>query len=296
MQDTLSAILTYLLRCIGKSPKPVLRTFSHFVYFLLYRVAGYRKKVICDNLKNSFPEKTAKERKAIRKKYYRNIADIFLETLFILQIKKEEVSRYVSVENRELLDRYIRQGRDIALLSGHYGNWEMIALLVPQFDIKSLAIYKPVQNKHFEKLMKDIREKFGTEAVPMKQIFKYLVRYRREKIPTITLYITDQTPNIADIEYTTTFLNQKTPVFLGPEKIAKKWDHAVVYAHLQKLGFARYSIRFELVTDKAKKEPPFAITGKHTRMLEQDIRNKPEYWLWSHRRWKYVNDISQTDN
>ena len=296
MKNLGSALLTRLLRCIGKSPKPVLRMLSGFVYFLLYYVAGYRKKVICENLKNSFPEKSAKERKAIRKKYYRNIADIFLETLFILQVKGEEVSRYIKVENRELLDHYIRQGKDIALLSGHYGNWEMIALLVPQFDIKSLAIYKPVQNKHFEKLMKDIREKFGTEAVPMKQIFKYLVRYRKEKIPAITLYITDQTPNIADIEYTTQFLNQKTPVFLGPEKIAKKWDHVVIYAHLKKLGFLRYSVRFELVTDKAKEEPPYAITEKHTRMLEEDIRRQPEYWLWSHRRWKYVNDISRTDN
>jgi len=291
MRRMLSKVSVSLLRGVGHLPRWVLIGLSRFIFVLLYYISRYRKQVICENLKKSFPQKTQKERKNIRKKYYRQIAELALESLFILQVKPEEVNKWIEIKNPELLQSYVEQNKDIALLAGHYGNWEMLSFLVPRFNMKSIAIYKPVHNQDFEKLMKDIRERFGTQAVPMKQVFKYLIRYRKENIPVITLYITDQTPNFADIEYYTTFLNQKTPVFLGPEKIAKKWDHIVIYASMQKKGFARYSIRFHLISEHPKDEPPYAITNRHTKVLEQDIIRKPEYWLWSHRRWKYVDFV-----
>jgi len=291
MKKVLSGVFVNLLRGIGHLPRPLLIGFSKFLYFVLYYISGYRKKVICTNLEKSFPQKSEKERKIIRKKYYQQMADLALESLFILQIKPEKVKDWIHIENSELFQKYVDQKKNIALLAGHYGNWEMFSLLVPRYDMQSIAIYKPVHNQHFEKLMKDIRERFGTQAVPMKQVFKYLIHYRKENIPTITLYITDQTPNFADIEYYTTFLNQKTPVFLGPEKIAKKWNHVVIYASMHKTGFAKYTIKFHLITDQAKKEVPYAITDRHTKVLEQDIIRNPEYWLWSHRRWKYVDFI-----
>ncbi len=297
MKQFFSKILTGLLRLLGNSPKIILIFFSKITYFLLYYITTYRKKVVCENLKNSFPHKTDKERAKIRKLFYKHLSELFFESLFILQIKPKDVSKWVVLENKEVMEKYIRQGRDIALAAGHYGNWEMLSFMIPQLkDIQVLGIYKPLQNLALENFMKDIREKYGAKAVPMKQVFKYLFKYKKEGIPTGTLYIIDQTPHFYDIEYETQFLNQSTPVFLGPEKIAKKWDHVVVYASLQKKAFAQYSIRFHLITDKAKEMEQYAITEKYTKLLEKDIQNKPQYWLWSHRRWKYAKNRFNINN
>ncbi len=297
MKKLFSSLLAGLLRAIGHSPKVLLILLSRITFFLLYYIIGYRKKVICVNLKNSFPEKTPKERKRIRKLFYKHLSELFFESLFILQIKPKDVSKWVALENKELMQKYIKEGRDVALAAGHYGNWEMLSFMIPQLkDVQVLGIYKPLQDPALEGLMKDIREKYGAKAVPMKQVFKYLFKYKKEGIPTGTLYIIDQTPHYHDIEYETNFLNQSTPVFLGPEKIAKKWDHVVIYASSQKIAFAKYSIKFHLITDKAKEMEQYAITDKYTELLEKDIQNRPQYWLWSHRRWKYAKNRFNINN
>ena len=297
MKNFFSSLVVGLLRTIGNSPKFFLVFLSKSTFFLLYYLVGYRKKVICENLENSFPNKSLKERKKIRKLFYKHLSELFFESLFILQIKPKDVSKWVVLENKELMQKYIKEGRDVALAAGHYGNWEMLSFMIPQLkDVQVLGIYKPLQDSALENFMKDIREKYGAKAVPMKQVFKYLFKYKKEGIPTGTLYIIDQTPHYHDIEYEMDFLNQSTPVFLGPEKISKKWDHVVVYASLQKKGFAKYSIRFHLITDKAKEMEQYAITEKYTKLLEKDIQNKPQYWLWSHRRWKYAKNRFNINN
>ena len=284
---SLSSFSVLVLKTLGKSPVFVLQGFSRVAFFVLYYIVRYRKDVIGENLRNAFPGKPEKELRRIRKLYYRHLSVLFFEALHLLKIKPADASQWLELENFDLVQRYIDDNRDIALTTGHYGNWEMLPLLQPLVDAQGLAVYKPVHNEAMNTFMKSLRERYGAKAVPMRMIIRYLSEYRRNNIRTFTLYIIDQTPHRDEIEYCLRFLNRPAAVFLGPEKIARKWNHVVLYAGMERQGFARYKIKFHLVTDEPDKLPPYEITKRYTRLLEKDILEAPQYWLWSHRRWKY---------
>lgn len=268
-------------------PLNVLYVFSDFLYLLLFYFPSYRKKIVEENLMNSFPEKTEAERRIIEKKFYRHLADLFVEVLKLTHMSKEELKRRFRIKNIELLERLLHEKRDIIAIMGHYNNWEWLTVFPLFTDYKSISIYKPLHNRHFDHLLNSFRTKFGMVLTPMSAILRELITDRNNNINTLSAFISDQTPPLTEIRYWTTFLNQETPIYMGAEKIASRYDMALVFFHIRKESRGHYCLDVELLFEHTAGLHDHIITESHVRKLEDIIRQKPEYWIWTHRRWKH---------
>jgi KDO2-lipid IV(A) lauroyltransferase len=271
---------------IALLPFPLLYLLSDGVYWLLFRVIGYRRQVVLTNLRNSFPERTEAEIQAIADRFFRWFCDLTLETLKTLTIGPEAVRERVEFRNIELLQRYAREGRSVILVLGHYGNWELAGARYSQEkDIPQLyVIYHPLANRHFDGLMYRMRTRHGTKLYAMREASKAMLRDKDQV--TATAFIADQTPS-PERAYWMNFLGQDTPVFLGTEALSKKLDQPVIYISITRPKRGYYCMAMELLVGEPSTSEPGAITEAHTRRLEADIRNVPELWLWTHRRWKH---------
>jgi Kdo2-lipid IVA lauroyltransferase/acyltransferase len=274
----------YLLSIL---PFPIFYLVSDFFFFLLYYVIGYRKKVVYTNLKNSFPEKTHEELKTIERKFYRYLCDLFLETFKTLTIsKKAAIERCkFTPETIELFNKLNEEKKSCIIVMGHFGNWEWagntFALMCRQ---RLYVIYHPLHNKQFNDLIYKMRTRFGNGLYAMRDTIREMIKNRNEV--NATAFIADQTPP-PEGAYWTKFLNQDTPIFWGTEKIAQKMNFPVVYVTVNRKARGRYLVSAEILVEEPKNTKPGEISELHTRKLEKDIREQPEVWLWSHRRWKH---------
>lgn len=284
----ISVPFVYLLSLL---PFPVLYKVSDGFYFFLYYILGYRRKVVTQNLRNSFPEKSEAEINRLCKDYFHYLCDLFLESFKTLTISRETMLKRctISPEAKDIFDRYNEEGKSVILVMGHYGNWEWagntFSLTCKQ---KLFVIYHPFRNKYFDKLMYRMRSRFGTGLIAMNETFKDMVKNR--SMISVTAFIADQTPQ-PDNAYWTTFLHQDTPVFRGTEKIAKKMDYPTVYVTIKKIKRGYYNILAEVLTENSKNTGEGEISELHTAKLEKDIIATPEIWLWSHRRWKHKRPV-----
>lgn len=284
----LGYILTYsFIWLLHLLPERILFLLSDLLYFLMYHVAGYRKKVVFENLRKAFPEYDDIKIKAIAKKFYRHLSDLFLETSVIHFYSEKKIKNRMRYENPELVKNFLDSGKQVMAVLGHYGNWEYLTSLCLATDYPFIGIYKPLGNKYFDRMIQDSRKTFGGEVVPMKHIARKLIEKNRQGEQLTTLFLGDQSPVLSQVQYWTKFMGQDTPVYLGAEKLAKKLDAAVVFIKIRKIARGRYSTEFELISDRPKEMELYAITDAHVRILEDLIREAPEYWLWSHRRWKH---------
>jgi len=272
-------------------PLPVLYIFSDFLYLVLYYVVSYRRNVVATNLKNSFPEKTDKELKIIEKKFYRHLSDILVETFKSTHMTRANQKKRFTYSNLEIIDKLREEKRDIIAIMGHYNNWEWPTLLPYYLKYKTIIIYKPLQNKYFNRFINNHRSEHGIVLTPTSQVIREIINYRKKDINTLSVFISDQIPSKGDIKYWTTFLNQDTAVFTGAGKIASKYDMAIVFFHVQKVKRGYYNLNIELLFDHTEGLSEEVITEKHVRRLEEIIKEKPEYWIWSHRRWKHKKPV-----
>lgn len=280
-------ILLPFLYFISILPFPLFYLVSDGIYFLLYHVVGYRKKVVSRNLKNSFPTKTDEELKKIEKEFYRYLVDLFLETLKTLTISKTEAIKrcYIKPEAKAIFDNLYENKQSSILVMGHYGNWEWAGNSFSLTQKQQMyVIYHPLSNKQFDKLMYGMRTRFGNKLYAMKDTIREMIKNRNE-INT-TAFIADQTP-APESAYWTTFLNQDTPVFWGTEKIAQKFNVPVIYVTVNRVKRGYYEVSAEILVQEPKLTKEGEISELHTRKLEKDILAQPEIWLWSHRRWKH---------
>lgn len=268
-------------------PLRILYIFSDILFLLFYYFPAYRKNIVLTNLRNSFPEKSDDEIRRIARQFYRHLADLFPETLKMTHMSDRQLFKRMTFTNPELLNKLYDEGRDLMVVHSHYNCWEWLSIL-PLYTIhKNVSVYKPLQNKLFDRFLNSLRSKHGMELAPMSGIIREVVRNREKGILSLYALIADQTPYRSEIHYRTTFLNQDTPVFLGPEKIAKKYDMAVIFFRVRKTARGHYNLTAELLFDHTGDLPEHLITETHVRKLEELIRENPQYWLWSHRRWKY---------
>ncbi len=280
-------IYAFILFPLSLIPLPILYVMSSGMRFILFDAIGYRKLVIWNNLKNSFPDKTDSELKLIQSKFQRNFCDIFFaETIKGLSPFTFYLKRMMKVNNLELLEELYTKNRGVIISSGHFGNWELQAHLPyhEKFRHHLVGIYK-VQSTIADLVMKISRGKSGADLVPMENV-KRSFSTPAEK-PKAYLFIGDQSPANPKSAHWMTFLNQETGVQFGTEKSAKVYDYAVVYLEIVRLQRGRYELNFSLVTDTPKSLPSGEITELQTRKLEESIRRQPDNWLWSHRRWKH---------
>ncbi len=291
----------YLLRALSwliyAMPLRVFYFHSDLLFLVMYHLIRYRRKVVDINLENSFPEKTKKERTQIAKKYYHHLCDCFLETLYFDRISKEKVRNRVTYLNPEMATHYMDRGKQVIILMGHYNNWECFNSWGLQTKYKSYPIYKKLRNAAFEKFYNHLRSRFGAQPLERALTFKQLYEDSKNGIPSVSLFIIDQTPREHDIQHWINFLNQETPVIVGPEKVASKLNGVVLFGKTKKVKRGFYEVELVLITDQAKQCPKFEITEKSNRLMESLIMENPEFWLWSHRKWKHKrSEIDQKRN
>jgi KDO2-lipid IV(A) lauroyltransferase len=272
-------------------PLRILYIFSDLLYFVLYYIVSYRRKVVAENLKNSFPEKSDAEREVIGKKFYRHLADLMVETFKLTHMSQKSQNKRFTYTNLEIIDKLREEKRDVIAVLGHYNNWEWPTLLPYYLKYKTVIIYKPLQNKYFNNFINNQRSKFGIVLTPTSNVLREIIKYRGNNINTVSIFISDQIPAKGDIKYWTTFLNQDTAVFTGAGKIASKYDMAVVFFHIQKIKRGHYNLDIELLHEHTAGLSENEITETHVRRLEEIIREEPEYWIWSHRRWKHKKPV-----
>lgn len=274
------------LYLISLLPFWILYLLSDFLFVLIYYIFGYRKKVVFQNLKNAFPEKSAKGIQEIAYKFYRYFPDLLVESIKMATISKEEVIKRIELINPEEVYQYTEKGKAVIAVTSHYGNWELgIHSLSIMMDVPELIIYKPLNNKAFNEVHNKIRSRFGASMVPMKQILRYIIKLKNE--PHISMFVADQTPTYQDSDYFMEFLNQETLVYTGTERIARLTKFPVIFCEIRrkkKRGY--YSCKFTTLIKNPDDYPEHEITHIHNRFTERIIQEEPAYWLWSHRRWK----------
>lgn len=289
-------LISALIYLISLLPLWVLYVISDFFFIILYYLVGYRRKVVYNNLRNSFPEKSIKELKAIEKRYYHYLADLIVESVKSFTISPEEIKKRFVIKNLSAVNSFLKDGKSLIAVSGHYGNWEWGSLAIAQLlkdDV--LVVYKPLTNKRFEWMINSVRSKFGAIMVPMKSTLKKLNEYKNK--PYILVLIGDQTPPKEESKYFTDFLNQDTAVFLGVEKISVKFDIPIVYFNINRIKRGYYECIIKPLVNNPKLTSEFEITKLHTKELEKNINKAPEFWLWSHKRWKFsANDVKQKND
>ena len=268
-------------------PLRCLYLISGLLFVLVCYVVRYRRKVVLENLRNSFPEKTERERRTIARRFYRFLCDLFIETIKMIHIGTGEMQRRIHYSNPEIFDELYRKGKQILITTGHYGNWEWLATLEHSIPYHHVTLYRPLQNKLFDKFFYNLRTRYGADAVPANSAIRALCQYTQENRLIALGFMIDQSPHRDAIHYWTTFLNQETPVYLGVEKLARRYNTAVVYYEVRRVKRGYYEADVTLVAENAAETAEKEITGKHVQLMEQTIRRNPQYWLWSHRRWKH---------
>lgn len=281
----------FFVRVITLLPLEILYLFSYPLWLILYLTPGYRRKVARTNLLNAFPEKPPGEIRSIERRFYLHLADLFIETLKSSRMSEREFRKRFRVTNPELPVNIMNSGRDVLAICGHYGNWEWLSATPLYMNEKILIIYKPLKNKRFDSLIFRIRSRFGVVLTPMSHIVREIVASRNRGERTMSVFIADQSPPKSEIKYRTTFLNQDTPVYLGAEKISAKFDMAVLFLNYRKVRRGFYELTFDELFRETAGLPEYTITEAHVKRLEQMIIEKPEHWIWTHRRWKHGKGV-----
>ena len=277
-------------------PERILYLLSDLLYLLMFHVVGYRKKVIYTNLKNSFPHYENSEIKSIARKFYHHLSDLILESAVYPFYSESKALERFTIKNPELLNGLYGKGKMVMAVLGHYGNWEYLSSLGLAIDYPVAAIYKPLRNRYFDRMVQKNRNTYGVITFPMEKIARKLIGYHQSKTPVLTLFLGDQHPMYHQIHYWTKFMDQQTPMFLGTEKLARKLDAAVVFLKIRKVKRGRYEMEAELICESPEGLKPYEITNRHVAILENMIREEPAYWLWSHKRWKHSFEKFQQEH
>lgn len=268
-------------------PLRILYIISDFLAWLAHSVVGYRRRVVRENLTSSFPEKPEEEIRRIEKGFYRFLADYFFETLKMATMSEATMRCRMRIKGIEQINEAVREGRNVSLVLGHYCNWEWVSSMPLEFDPVAIGmqVYHPLENKIADEIFYRLRERFRSHNVSMSEVLPTLIRYKREERPTVTGYIADQAPGFG-VHLFVDFLNHDTGVYTGPERISKFLNAEVYFLHLSRPRRGYYKMKIVKITGNARKERDFDISRKYFELLEQNIREAPQYWLWSHRRWK----------
>ncbi|WP_419870682.1 lysophospholipid acyltransferase family protein [Chryseobacterium sp. CT-SW4] len=288
--------LIKILYLISKSPLRILYIFSDIIFFLNYYMIGYRKKVITQNLKNSFPEKSEKEIREIRKKFYWNFSDYLVETIKSFSISETESRVRMQHINQELFHEAKKEGKNIILLAGHVFNWEWInalARIIPQEHCH--PVYRKVNSNFWENQMKKVRNKFGNEALEANEVILNIFRSENNG-NSAYMFVADQTPHVAHVNYGLEFLHQKTPVFIGYDKLATRMDLVFIYCEMKKVKRGFYQVNYQRIYPDGEKFVENEVVRKFHKLLENTLHKRPDNYLWSHRKWKYQDSIKTFDS
>ena len=280
-------LVVVLCKITARLPFWIIFCLADIFYVFLYNIIGYRRKVVHENLVRSFPEKTPEEIKNITKKFYHHLTDMGLETIKFSRMTEKQIDDRLKVHNLDMYEEYYQQGKSMIVLGQHHNNWEWSGSMQRFIKAQFLVVYNPVRtNKRFENFLLQTRERFGAQSIPVNHSVRTALAFNENERPSALMLASDQTPP-ANSQFWTTFLNQETAFFAGPMKIAKKTNLPIIFHHTRKVGRGRYEVfHYKLIENPAEFTSE-EIMMTYVNKLEEIIKTEPEYWLWSHRRWKH---------
>lgn len=282
-----SYIGTYFLYILSLLPLPILLFFARLLYYPLYYIVGYRKKVVRENLKKSFPQKSLKEIIKIERTFFKYLADLIFEIIKLNTISEKELRKRVKFNGLAQVEAYFKRGESVLACTGHYGNWELCMLALGlNLSATEYVIYKPLSNEIFEQWFQKWRTRFGNVFVPMRQTLRKVVSTKDQ--PTMFCFASDQTPVKHETQYSLQFLNQQTAVLLGLEKIALQTNRPIFYFDVISVKRGYYEVECLLLCEEPKATQGHEITDLLFKFLNKTIQREPSFWLWSHKRWKFV--------
>ncbi|MBD5213877.1 MAG: lysophospholipid acyltransferase family protein [Bacteroidales bacterium] len=293
MKRILYTPLGWLLKALALLPLWVLYRFADVIFFLVWHVVGYRKKVVIRQLTDAYPDKTPREIKLIARRFFRNFADYIVETVKLLHISDAEMRRRFTFSGLEAMDTLIDRDIPIMVLFSHCFNWEWAPSVTlwlkhkPGQKMQFGQVYRPLKNKWMDSLMLRIRSRFNSVNYPMKQVLRELLTAKRDGIHTATGFMSDQKPIYGDVRHVIDFLNHPTPTLLGSAELASKLHMGAVYWDIRKLSRGHYHIDMIHITDDAALMTVTDLTDRYFELLSATIDRDPAIWLWSHKRWKY---------
>jgi KDO2-lipid IV(A) lauroyltransferase len=283
----LSALLYYLFIIpISLLPFPLMYAFSDFVFLIIFYLLPYRKKIVLKNLRQSFPEKNEEEIQRICKKFYRHFCDLIFESLKLFTVNQDVILKRMELANTDLLEKYYKEGKSLILVTGHYGNWEWPAITLPFHSSHTgTGIYQKLSNPFFDLKLRETRARFGMKLMSTREVAAFFEQHKNE-LCTYG-FINDQSPSDPKKGHWMKWLNQDTCMFLGVEKYATQYNYPVLYGVITRKSRGRYRIEYKLVSENPATEKKFFITESCAIINEELIRSGPEFWLWTHRRWKH---------
>ena len=285
------AIAYPLIWVLSRLPMRILYIKSDFIYLFMFYIIGYRKKVVLENLKLSFPEKSDAELRTISKKFFKHFIDLIMESVKAFSISKKQISKRYTYKNPELVNELIKKGKNIALVGAHQANWEWSISLPLVLDINVYGAYTKLNNKYFENWLRKSREKFGVIGYKTSDTVRGIQKNMNNKKQGAYILLSDQSPQPHKTYYWRDFFNIKVPVHTGAEMLSKKFDLVVINYVTRKVKRGYYETEFQLITDTPKTYKDYQITDAYTKLTEDNIKVQPELYLWSHRRFKHRDKV-----
>ena len=291
MQFILFAITYPIIWILSRLPMSILYMKSDFFYFLIYYVFRYRKQVVLDNLKLAFPEKPEVELLRIRKKFFKHLMDLTMESVKAFSISEKEIFKRYTYSNPELVNKYAAEGRSIALMGAHQSNWEWSISLPKVLDIDMYGAYTKLNNTYYEKAVRDSREKFGVIGYKTSEMVRGMQKRFSAKQQGAYILLSDQSPQLHKTYYWRAFFDIKVPIHTGAEMLSKRFDLVVINYVTKRVKRGYYTTEFQLITDTPKEFKDYQITDLYTELTEKNILEQPEYYLWSHKRFKHRDKV-----
>ena len=289
MQLLLYILFYPIIWLISILPFPIFYLFSDVVCFLTYRVIGYRKKTVRENLALALPHLSETERRTIEKKFYSHMCDLFLEMIKTLSISQQEIEKRFTFSNLDVYLELEKKNKSIAVLCAHYASYEWVVSMNYHINHKGFGIYKKIANPYFDKLVKKIRSKFKAELITTKEAIPTIADNYNKGILSLYGFASDQSPKKNAAYHWAPFMGHEVPVHTGAEMLAKRFDMNVIFLRTKKIKRGYYEASFEVLSDDVKAVPNYEITHRFLQLVEQQILEAPEYYLWTHKRWKFMN-------
>jgi KDO2-lipid IV(A) lauroyltransferase len=281
-------LLVYpFLWCVSMLPFKALYLFSDFIYLIVYYIIGYRKKTVRENLALALPHLSDEERLIIEKKSFRHLCDIFLEMIKTMTISKEEISKRFVFTNLEVYKKLEAKEKSISMMMAHYASYEWAISMNAYVTYSAFAIYKKIANPYFDKLVRNIRSKFKASLITTKETVPYIIKNKKNYELSIFGFASDQSPKVSSAFHWQKFMGIEVPVHTGAEMLSKKYDMNVIFLKVKKVKRGFYEASLEVLSENASKVPNYEITDKFLKLVEQQIYEAPEYYLWTHKRWKH---------
>ncbi|MDC3350562.1 lysophospholipid acyltransferase family protein [Flavobacteriaceae bacterium] len=284
----LAYILIYpILWIVSMLPFRILYFVSDLLYILMYYVIGYRKNAVKENLNLVFPNKSEAELRTVLKKFYHHLCDMVVESIKSMNISIDSMKTRYKFNNLDIITGYEKQNKSIILMCAHYGSWEWIFILQTYTTHRSYAIYKRLQNKYFDRLVKSIRARYNSYLITTKETFSVMEEAKKNGVLSMSGFASDQSPKIDKARYWADFMGINVPVHTGAEALAKKLDMPVVFFSVKRIKRGYYEATFQTLAEKPKSFNDYEITDRFLKLVEAQINEAPEYYLWTHKRWKH---------